>query len=228
MKISNIFLYAALVMIFTSTICTATGNHNPLKFNIFAAYGYFDYREISNKIEEFHKLDAIDWLPNAGIDVEYSFSRFFIKNQISYSSEKLKKKHRNRTNSFSFREIQDQLKIGCPVINNKHNRFFPFAGILFQYQSIKADFNYYLKCPSCFFQYNHDYDSFTIGIIYGASYEQSLFSKYLKLGVDVGGVIPVQNKLWWFNGKKIETKEYVPGSNFQVFANLKLVLCFNN
>ena len=91
MKISNIFLYAALVMIFTSTICTATSNQNPLKFNIFAAYGYFDYREISNKIEEFHKLDAIDWLPNAGIDVEYSFSHFFIKIKSHIPAKSLKK-----------------------------------------------------------------------------------------------------------------------------------------
>ena len=97
-----------------------------------------------------------------------------------------------------------------------------------QYQFINTDLPFGIKSPAVFFQSKREYTSFTVGIIYGASYEQSLFSKYLKLGVDVGGVIPVQNKRWWFDGKAIEFKEYVPGSNFQVFANMKIVLCFNN
>ena len=218
-------------MTYSINILAADNNQSSSSFNIFIGYGYFDYHQINNQLDTYHHIDGIKTLPIIGLDLEYIYSNFMLKNQLSASYYKYRANKSWGKQNLKFWEIQDQIKIGYCTVNNQNNRLFPFTGILLQYLAINTDFNYGVKCINCFFQYNHEYSNFNIGILYGISYELSLplknnFLQNINIGLDFAGIIPIQNKKWWFDGKKIENTKYVPKGNFRYFGNLKLIYHF--
>ena len=174
MKIINILLAALIVMMCFTKLFSEDRNQFSSNFGIFLGYGYFDYHEINNQLDTYHQIDGITLLPNIGMEIEYFSNKFILKNQLSTSYYKFENNETWKEQKITFWDVQDQLRFGYPFLNNQSHHFFPFTGVIVQYQSINTDFNYGLLCVDCFFQLKHEYSNFNIGILYGASYELDL------------------------------------------------------
>lgn len=209
----------------------AGGKSGIAHHRFYVGYGYFDYDEINTQLSVFHQIDGIKTLPNLGYEVGLEYSKILVSNQISTSLFLHDKQVSQLKQNVLFWEWSDFIKIGYPIAKIYRVRIMPFAGVLFQFQSIRTDFNYGIRSPNCFFQYKHDYNNFTSGLIYGITSDANLFTKKalfknFSLGLELCGVIPLQNTSWWIDGEKIEGPESIPKSHFRYFANLKLIYQF--
>ena len=216
------------IVICTTNVWAMDNSQWLYDFSVFAGYGYFDYHGINDQLDTYHNMDGITYLPNTGFEFEYRSMNFIAKNQLSFSYNTYEKNNLRRAGKLTFWDAQYQLKAGYAILNNPYIRFFPFAGFLAQYQSIKADFNYIIQYYKCFFKYKHSYSNITLGILYGLSCELSLplkinILKNIKVGFDVGWNIPLENKKWWIDNREIDYPEYAPESNFRYFWDLKII-----
>ncbi len=219
------------MLIFTFNIIKAEGNNSPFNFGIFLGYGYFDYDEINNKFDKYYHIDAITTFPNIGLEFGYDHSCLILTDELSFSFP-VQKENRNATGDYrTFREIQNQTRVGCGIINHKTIRLSPFAGLVMQYLWIDTDVPAGIKTIDCFFRGENKYNNFSMGILYGISLETGLFLRnpfldHFRIGIDLGGSIPIVKKIWWFNGEKTDYTDPAPDGNFRYFGNLKLVFQF--
>lgn len=218
-------------MIFTFNIITAEGNSRSFNYGIFFRYGYYDYDEINHKFDAYYQIDDITTFPDIGFELGYNKSNLIITNQITFSFTVKKESKGAIGNYRTFREIQNQTRVGYSIINHKTLRLFPFSGLIMQYLLIDTDVIAGIKTPDCFFRGENKYNNFSMGILYGISLETGLFLRnpildHFRIGIDLGGAIPIIKKMWWINGEKIHNTDFAPDGNFKYFGNLKFIVRF--
>lgn len=228
---SNTIILTVIMMIFTFNIITAESNNSSFNYGIFLGYGYFDYNEINYKFDKFYHINAITTFPFIGFEFGYEHSYFILTNQLSFSFPVKKESSKRIGNYHTFREVQNQMRVGYSIVNYKNVRLFPFSGLIMQYLLIDTDVPAGIKTPDCFFRGENKYGNFSMGILYGISLETGLFLRnpvldHFRIGIDVGGSIPVIKRMWWINGEKIHNTDFAPDGNFRYFGNIKLVFQF--